>query len=84
MSVAGAASLLWLAWRVWRTPTPAVELAQEVPALRSALVMGLSTQLGNPQTALVFAGLFAALLPAQRGPADDAALPLLAFAVDAA
>ncbi|MET7141784.1 LysE family translocator [Xanthomonas sp. PPL139] len=84
LSVAGAVYLLWLAWRAWRTPAPPVALAQEVPAVRSAFVMGLLTQLSNPQTALVFAGLFAALLPAQRVLEDDVALPLLAFAIDAA
>ncbi|WP_295864151.1 LysE family transporter, partial [uncultured Xanthomonas sp.] len=86
VSVAGAAYLLWLAWRAWRTPASLAAIApeQQVPAVRSAFVMGLLTQLGNPQTALVFAGLFAALLPAQRVPAEYVALPSLAFAIDAA
>ncbi|XQA67624.1 LysE family translocator [Xanthomonas sacchari] len=83
LSVAGAAYLLW---RAWRTPASLAATAteQQVPAVRSAFVMGLLTQLGNPQTALVFAGLFAALLPAQRVPAEYVALPSLAFAIDAA
>ncbi|MBO9827296.1 LysE family transporter [Xanthomonas sp. A2111] len=51
--------------------------------MRSAFVMGLLTQLGNPQTALVFASLFAALLPVQRVAVEYVALPLLAFAIDA-
>ncbi|MCW0377227.1 Threonine efflux protein [Xanthomonas sacchari] len=86
VSVAGAAYLLWLAWRAWRTPVSLAAIApeQQVPAVRSAFVMGLLTQLGNPQTALVFAGLFAALLSAQRVPAEYVALPSLAFAIDAA
>lgn len=84
LSIAGAAYLLWLAWRLWRRAPDAVAPAQQAgPQVRSAFVLGLLTQLGNPQTALVFGSLFATLLPPARAASDYLVLPLLAFAVDA-
>lgn len=86
LSIAGGVYLLWLAWGLWRrAPSADTDADAEAPGpARPAFVLGLLTQLSNPQTALVFGSLFAALLPATRAPADYVLLPALAFAVDAA
>ena len=85
LPIAGCCYLLWLAWTLWRRePTPQTEVGVSTNANGgSALVLGLLTQLGNPQTALVFGSLFAALLPPMRTATDYIMLPGLAFAIDA-
>jgi len=61
--IAGGLYLVHLAYRLWRT---AGEPPAEVREARrsSAFLGGLVTQLSNPKTAVVYAGVFAALLPA--------------------
>ncbi|WDS37318.1 LysE family transporter [Pseudoxanthomonas sp.] len=85
LSVAGGAYLLWLAWRMWqRDPADEGVAASALEGgTRGAFVLGLLTQLGNPQTALVFASMFAALLPPVRAATDYLVLPALAFTIDA-
>ncbi len=87
LTLLGAAYLLGMAWRMWgrgrRSSVDSEDPSAAPPPRRSAFLLGAATQLSNPQTALVFAGVFAALLPAQRQLADYLVLPALAFAVDA-
>jgi threonine/homoserine/homoserine lactone efflux protein len=75
LKVLGGAYLLYLAWRIVRgarTPLPEPgELMGTIGAdggrgagWLAALGSGLAVQLSNPKTALVFAGIFAALMPA--------------------
>lgn len=68
LRVAGGLYLLWLAWRMWRAAR--VPLAQpahaqaEVRQAARTYLAALATQLGNPKTALVYASVFASLMPA--------------------
>ncbi|MEA9390128.1 LysE family translocator [Acerihabitans sp. TG2] len=52
-------------------------------SLWQAYIFGLFTQLSNPKTAIVFAGVFSALLPQQIPPYFYAVIPLATFCVDA-
>lgn len=65
--LAGALYLLNLAWQLWKGASTPLELAMEhvdrPPSLLKSFWTGLSTQLSNPKTALVYGGIFAALLP---------------------
>jgi threonine/homoserine/homoserine lactone efflux protein len=45
--------------------------------------LGMTTQISNPKTAIVYASVFAALLPPQFSPVFAAALLLVVFAVEA-
>lgn len=80
----GGLYLLYIAIRLWRGA--AQPLAMPVPGQvyghGRAFLSGLATQLSNPKTAVVLAGIFAALLPAQRPLSFDIALPAIAFAAD--
>jgi threonine/homoserine/homoserine lactone efflux protein len=92
LKIGGALYLFYLAIMIWRGAGQALRIepdgagetrsARERPLRRSFLV-GLMTQLSNPKTAIVYSGIFAALLP----PAPPAwmvlALPPLIFSIEA-
>jgi threonine/homoserine/homoserine lactone efflux protein len=68
LKILGGAYLIYLAIRIWRSaaiPLAVDELgaSQKRPAARSFWI-GLATQLSNPKTAIYYASIFAALLPA--------------------
>jgi threonine/homoserine/homoserine lactone efflux protein len=68
LKLAGGLYLCWLAFRLWRGAKQPLTVAAEGTAERGllrAFSVGLLTQLSNPKTAVVYAGIFAALMPAQ-------------------
>lgn len=86
LKLAGGAYLVYLATRIWRGAASALVFEAGVrPAQHPgrALLLGLTTQLSNPKTALVYGSIFAALLPAHVPGWACAALPPLVFAVEA-
>lgn len=87
LKLAGGLYLLWLALRIWRGATTplAIDTAhakQHGPLLR-AFWLGLSTQLSNPKTAIVYGSIFAALLPRQPAAWCSLALPPAVLLVEA-
>lgn len=87
LKVAGGAYLVYLAWKIWRGASAplAVESAQPAGSrnLRKSFWLGLSTQLSNPKTAIVYGSIFAALLPQHPPLWCYVALPPMVFAVEA-
>lgn len=67
LKIAGGLYLLYLAVMIWRGARQPLQMNEDVaPAqggLRRAFLLGLMTQLSNPKTAVVYAGIFAALMP---------------------
>lgn len=67
LQIAGAAYLLFIAYKIWRSaPTPLDTAENEAAgrnSRRQALLLGLTTQLSNPKTAIVYASVFSAVLP---------------------
>jgi threonine/homoserine/homoserine lactone efflux protein len=87
LKLAGGTYLIWLGIRIWRgarDPLPSAETvsAQDRTLLRSA-AFALLTQLSNPKTAVFYASIFAAMLPASPPVSLLIALPPLVFAVEA-
>jgi threonine/homoserine/homoserine lactone efflux protein len=87
LKLAGGAYLVWLGIRIWqgaKDPLPSADTipAQDRTLLRSA-VFALLTQLSNPKTAVFYASIFAAMLPASPPVSLLIALPPLVFAVEA-
>ncbi|MBR1121618.1 LysE family transporter [Bradyrhizobium lablabi] len=87
LKLAGGLYLIWLGIRIWQgatEPLPSVDAAsaQDGTLLRS-VVFGLLTQLSNPKTAVFYASVFAAMLPASPPASLLIALPPLVFAVEA-
>jgi threonine/homoserine/homoserine lactone efflux protein len=69
LKLAGGLYLLYLAVMIWRGARQPLRMSEDAaPAqggggLRRAFLLGLMTQLSNPKTAVVYAGIFAALMP---------------------
>ena len=88
MKVAGGCYLLYLASRMLRAARkPLQNIPAEIQAgntsLRRAYCAGLFTQLSNPKTAIVFAGVFSALLPQHIPLYFYIVIPVVAFCIDA-
>lgn len=87
LRLAGGLYLGWLGLRIWRgADTPLVVAGGDPLAARSptrSFWLALITQLSNPKTAIVYASIFAAMLPASPPLWLMLLLPPLGFAVDA-
>lgn len=82
LKLGGGAYLVYLGWRIWRGACAPLPMAGEPAAPGRAFVTGLATQLSNPKTAIVYASVFAALLPADPGLTFKAATALSVLAVE--
>jgi threonine/homoserine/homoserine lactone efflux protein len=88
LKLLGGAYLIYIAIRIWRgAPQPLVLSDKGGPKSRisvsRAFLLGLITQLSNPKTSIVYASIFAALMP----PASPLwllfALPPMLFCIEA-
>jgi len=87
LKVLGGAYLIYLGIRIWRSAaTPLViddmGASGKRPVTRS-FWLGLVTQLSNPKTAIYYASIFAALLPAKPAAWLLIALPPVIFLIEA-
>ncbi|WP_300300649.1 LysE family transporter [Ferrovibrio sp.] len=89
LKVAGGLYLCWLAARLWRGAKQPLAVAADGATdgatgrgILRAFSVGLLTQLSNPKTAVVYAGIFAALLPAAPPPWLAILLPPAVFLVE--
>lgn len=86
LKIAGGAYLFYIAVNIWRGAAEPLEVSDEVNDRRAPMrsfMTALLTQLSNPKTIIVYASLFAALLP-RTVPLDlIIALPFGVFAVEA-
>ncbi|MDR9804377.1 LysE family translocator [Rhizobium hidalgonense] len=86
LKVAGGAYLIYIAVNIWRGAAQPLEVSDAGDshrAPRRSFTTALLTQLSNPKTIIVYASLFAALLP-RTVPLDlMIVLPLGVFAVEA-
>nr|WP_167480839.1 LysE family transporter [Mesorhizobium waimense] len=68
LRIAGGAYLIWIGIRIWRGATEPVEITSDASARAGsfwrALRHALLVQLANPKTAIFYASMFAAMLPA--------------------
>jgi threonine/homoserine/homoserine lactone efflux protein len=84
--VLGGMYLLYLAimlWRGAREPIALSDAGAPTAGAGRSFWLGLSTQLSNPKTTIVYAGVFAALLPADVPLWLFAVLPPLIFLLEA-
>lgn len=88
LKIAGALYVLWIARQMWRgsrSPFPTASAAPAVPTRgwrSSPVLRGATVQVSNPKTAIVYASVFASLVPAAPSPWLYAALPLTVFVVE--
>jgi threonine/homoserine/homoserine lactone efflux protein len=86
LKVLGGLYLCYLGFLIFRSARqPLVVALGGAPAGTAAgsFWLGFTTQISNPKTAIVYASVFAALLPPRFSPAFAAALLLVVFAVEA-
>ncbi len=87
LKIVGGAYLVYLASKILRhARQPLQHLNNDQTGnmtLGRAYLFGLLTQISNPKTAIVFAGVFSALLPQEIPAYFYAAIPFAAFCVDA-
>ena len=87
MKIAGGLYLAYLGVRIWRGATTPLEMtttqnAQRASQLR-AFMLGLTTQLSNPKTAIVYASVFAAFLPRESSLMFAVSVVAIVFAIEA-
>lgn len=86
LKIAGGAYLVYIAFRIWRgarEPLDVGEVAMANRALARSFSTALLTQVSNPKTIVVYASIFAALLPKTVPLGLMLALPVGVFAVEA-
>lgn len=82
----GGLYLIYLGYRVWRGAKEGVVIAEtgpvRAPSVWRSFLVGLATQLSNPKTAVVYASVFASLLPTQIPRGLSVGLPVMVFAIE--
>jgi len=82
----GGAYLLYLAYRIFNGASQPLVVSAELSATDSGLfkpfITGLVTQVSNPKTALVIAGIFAAFVPSEPPEYTTLLVTLIAFVID--
>lgn len=89
LRLVGGAYLVYLGVMIWRGAAQPLRMEADagegvaVMSLRRAFLFGLGTQLSNPKTAIIYASVFAALLPAHVPAWVFVVLPVLVFVLEA-
>lgn len=86
LKLAGGAYLLYLAWAIWRGANDSLHVSNDKsPAYSPArsFKTALVVQLSNPKTAIVYASIFAAMLPSDPARWLLVAIPVLVSLVEA-
>ena len=86
LKVLGGLYLAYLGIRIWlsaKQPLPVVGPVTGRTTKLKSLVLGFTTQVSNPKTAIVYASVFAAFMPATQSLAFDLALVTLVFTIEA-
>lgn len=86
LKILGGAYLLYLAIRIWRSATTPLVVGEMGKGQGGSTVrsfwVGLATQISNPKTAIYYASIFAALLPARPAEWLLFALPPTIFVIE--
>jgi threonine/homoserine/homoserine lactone efflux protein len=83
LKIAGGSYLVYLAVKTWRSAREELVVASAARHSSSSFVLGLTTQLSNPKTAVVYGSIFASLLPRDLPMWGYVLLPVLVFVVEA-
>ena len=87
LKLIGGAYLFYLGYRIWKGAPESLAVPEkgafESTSLSRSFGVAVVTQVSNPKTAVVYASIFAALLPASPPSWMLAALPPLIFVVEA-
>lgn len=88
LKLLGGSYLLYLGYRIWRGARQPLRIDGDAdcgpPRAWRSFALGLATQVSNPKTAIVYASIFASLLPAEVPPSAMIGLPIMVFAIETA
>jgi threonine/homoserine/homoserine lactone efflux protein len=87
LKVAGGLYLSWIGIRIWRHASEPILGESGVPPVPTrspirAFATGLTTQISNPKTAVVYASVFAAFLPEVTSLAFNVAIAAIVFPIE--
>lgn len=85
LKLCGGGYLLYLGYRIWHGAKQPLELTTDATRNNSpwrAFWLGLATQVSNPKTAIVYASIFASLLPKEVSLPVMLGLPILIFLIE--
>ena len=86
LKILGGAYLMFLGYLIWRDAKRplvfAAERSSHATTLPRSFAFGLLTQLSNPKTAVVYASIFASLLPREIPLAAVFGIPLVIFLIE--
>ena len=87
LKVVGGAYLAYLGYRIWRSARQSLVVESTSMQDHAAqpwrsFVLGLATQVSNPKTAVVYASIFASLLPSEVPSSVLVVLPIIIFAIE--
>ncbi|MCP4432087.1 MAG: LysE family translocator [Gammaproteobacteria bacterium] len=86
LKVFGGMYLIWLAYRIWNSTNQITSISvNKSPFAKQCLksfALALVTQMSNPKAAVIYSGIFAALLPAEIPTVMYYLLPPLVFLVE--
>ena len=86
LKIAGGIYLCYLAYKIWKSSkiqSDEIIENNNVNGVFKSFLLGFITQISNPKTAIVFAGVFAAFLPSEVPAYSYLILCILSFVVDA-
>lgn len=86
LKVIGGAYLIYLGYRIWRGAKEVQVISAggkaDAPSAWRSFRLGLTTQLSNPKTAVIYGSVFASLLPARVPWALSVGLPVMVFVIE--
>jgi threonine/homoserine/homoserine lactone efflux protein len=86
LKVIGGAYLAYIGYCIWRSAHQPLEIraieGESKTSFAKSLVLGLTTQLSNPKTAIVYASVFAAFLPSSHSFSFNIGLVLVVFLIE--
>jgi len=86
LKVAGGIYLIYIAFRIWRGASDPLDMGEAALGTRAvgrSFMSAFLTQISNPKTIVVYASIFAALLPQSIPIGLIVAIPIGVFAVEA-
>ncbi|PTW91388.1 threonine/homoserine/homoserine lactone efflux protein [Microbacteriaceae bacterium MWH-Ta3] len=86
LKIVGGAYLVYVGFRMWRGARQPLNFDEvhEATARRTALWQAVATQVSNPKAAIIYGGVFTALMPDNPSPTFYWVIPPLLFALEVA
>jgi threonine/homoserine/homoserine lactone efflux protein len=86
LKLIGGAYLIYIGYCIWRSAQQPLEMraveGKSKASVAKSFVLGLTTQLSNPKTAIAYASVFAAFLPSNHSFSFNLGLVLIVFFIE--